>query len=298
MIVLFGRAFGWLTTFRLWWAYWGRFPEHPLLRLKGPPTPDSERARWLSAAVIGFALLLLPVLWVVGFSVALVAIAVGGTLRGGVAAAMSARYVAYERHQSRLSLVGLTPAGMLGAVWLLAMRAFRESKPGQFATRYIHNAQGIVGFGAVAIVVVFLLGTALMLVSDSGVPNDGDTAAAVDTAVGVAVLFGSVGLWLWLDNVQSPLIGVLIGISVGYGSTRPGEAASAALGIYTAVQGMMLAAAALLLALSAGWHDGLRMLAVCVALFITREAALRISWKRVCALYNAQGFELVHLLRF
>ncbi|MBK9123433.1 MAG: hypothetical protein IPM16_09995 [Chloroflexi bacterium] len=298
MIAFFGRTFGWLTTFRLWWAYWGRFPEHPLLRLKGPPTPDSERARWLTAAAIGFALMMLPVLWLVGFSVALVAIAVGGTLRGAVAAAMSARYVAYERHQHRLSSIGLAPAGMLGAVWLLAMRAFRESKYGQFATRYIHNAQGIIGFGAMAIVVVFLLGTALMLVGDPGSADEGDTQAAVDTAVGVAVLFGSVGLWLWLDNVQSPLMGVLIGISVGYGSTRPGEAAGAAAGIYTAIQGAMLAAAAAMLVLSAGLHDGLRVLTVCVTLFVTREVLLRVMWHRVCALYNAGGFELVQLLRF
>lgn len=297
MITLLSRVFGWLMTFRLWWAYWGRIPDHPLLRLKGPPTPDSERARWLTIALGTLVVLMLPVLWVVGFSVALLAVAVGGTLRGAVAAAMSARFVAYERQQHRLSSIGLAPAGMLGAVWLLAMRAFRSTPIGQFSTRYIHNAQGIIGFGAVAIVIVFLLGTTVMLV---GEPNDDReaTAAAVDTAMGVTVLFGSVGLWLWLDNVQSPLLGVLIGISIGYGSTRPGEAAGSALGLYAAIQGALLAAAALVLVLSTGLHDGLRIFAVCAALFVVREVLLRVMWRRVLEAYNAQGMELVQLLRF
>lgn len=298
MIAIFGRAFGWLTTFRLWWAYWGRMPDHPLLRLKGPPSPDGERARWVTIAAVFFALMMLPILWVVGFSVALIAIVIGGTLRGGVAAALSARYVAYERRQHRLASIGLAPAGMLGAVWLLAMRAFRESKYGQFATRYIHNAQGIIGFGAMAIVAMFLLGTALMLVGDVGIVDDSDTAAAVDTAVGVTVLFSSVGLWLWLDNVQSPLMGVLIGISVGYRSTQPGESAGAAAGLYAAIQGVMLSVAVLMLIVSAGLHDGLRVFMTCAALFVTREVLLRVLWQRVCTLYNAQGFELVQLLRF
>src|SRR5690606_37097709 len=120
--------------FRLWRALWGRLPDHPLMSAIKPPKPGSySNGDGCSPLLISMILLMsLPALWVVGFSFALLAIGVGGTLRGVAAAALTARGVYQEREIGRLDLLGLAPGGLLGAGWVLALREFRISRLGRF----------------------------------------------------------------------------------------------------------------------------------------------------------------------
>lgn len=293
------RLLGWLVSFRLWRALWGRLPQHPLMSAVKPPKPGSGgEGDGCSPMVIGMILLLsLPALWIVGFSFALLAIGVGGTLRGFAAAALTARGVHQERDIGRLELLGLAPGGILGASWILALREFRVSRLGKFVNRYVHNAQRIIGVGGLIMVALITLGT-LIFQFDGIADIDGSgVTPALEYVFGALQLVTVTALWLFSDNAQSPVIGTLIGIWAGVNARRKAEAAAAAAAVYTALQGTLIAAAVFIWTLGLHLSDGLVIASIVLGLMVAREAAIRLIWSALRRHLNASGAELANVLR-
>lgn len=293
------RLLGGLASFRLWRALWGRVPQHPLMTAIKPPKPGSRsQGDGCSPLFIGFILLmLLPALWIVGFSLALLAIAVGGTLRGIAAAALTARAMHQERETGRLALLGLAPGGMLGAGWVLALREFRLSKSGQFVNRYIQNAQRIIGIGGLIMVVLITFGT-LVFQFDGVADLDGSgITPALEYLFGALQLVCITALWLFSDNAQSPVIGVLIGIWAGTSARRKAEAAAAAAALYAALQATLIAAAIFIWTLGAQTPDGLRGGLIVLAMLAIRELLVRLLWMGLRQHLNASDTELAAVLR-
>lgn len=294
------RFFGWLISFRLWRALWGRVPEHPLMSVIKPPKPGSNSTGdGCSPLLISMILLMsLPALWIVGFSFALLAIGVGGTLRGVAAAALTARGVHQERDIGRLDLLGLAPGGLLGASWVLALREFRMSRLGKFVNRYVQNAQRIIGIGGLIMVSLITFGT-LIFQFDGIADIDGSgVTPALEYVFGAVQLVAVTALWLFSDNAQSPVIGVMIGIWAGVNARRKAEAAAAAAGIYTAVQATLIVTSIYLWTLRMGLSDGLMFFLIVLGVIATREAAIRLMWVGLRRHLNASGAELANVLRF
>jgi hypothetical protein len=292
------RMFGGVLSFRLWRAMWGRVPDHPLMTIVKQPPASSDTG--CSPILISMLLLmLLPALWVVGFGFALLAVTIGGTLRGAAAAALTARGVRQERTIGRLDLLGIAPGGTLGAGWIIAMREFRLSRSGLFANRYIHNAQRIIGIGGLVMVLLITFGTLLFQfegVADFG--GSGVITPAVEYMLGAMQLVAVTGLWLLTDNAQGPLIGVMIGIRSGLSGRRAAEAAGAAAAQYGALQVVLLAAAVFLWAAADHMLDGPRLGLTLTAIVAVREIVLHVLWRSLQFHLNATGAELAVVLRF
>lgn len=294
------RLFGWLTSFRLWRALWGRVPEHPLMSVIKPPKPGSSSSGdGCSPLLISmFLLMSLPALWIVGFSFALLAIGVGGTLRGFAAAGLTARGVHQERDIGRLELLGLAPGGLLGAGWVLALREFRMSRLGKFVNRYVQNAQRIIGIGGLIMVALITFGT-LIFQFDGIADIDGSgVTPALEYVFGAVQLVVVTALWLFSDNAQSPVIGVLIGIWGGMNARRKAEAAAAAGAVYAALQGTLIAAAIFIWTLGVPLPAGAVLALIVLGVIAVREALIRLIWNGVRHRLNASGAELANVLRF
>lgn len=293
------RLFGWLISFRLWRALWGRVPEHPLMSAIKPPKPGSSSGGdGCSPLLISMILLMsLPALWIVGFSFALLAIGVGGTLRGFAAAALTARGVHQERDIGRLELLGLAPGGLLGAGWVLALREFRMSRLGKFVNRYVQNAQRIIGVGGLIMVSLIVFGT-LIFQFDGIADIDGSgVTPALEYVFGAVQLVVIIALWLFSDNAQSPVIGVLIGIWAGVNARRKAEAAAAAAAVYAALQVTLIATGIFIWTLGVRLPDGAVLALIVLGVIVTREAAIRLIWGGVRRHLNASGAELANVLR-
>lgn len=292
------RVFGGILSFRLWRALWGRVPDHPLIRIIKPRPGSSDSG--CSPILISVLLIMsLPALWIVGFGFALLAVAVGGTLRGAAAAALTARGVRQEWLIGRLELLGIAPGGMLGAGWILAMREFRLSRTGEFANRYIQNAQRIIGIGGLVMVLLITFGT--LIFQFEGVADfdgSGSVTPAVEYVLGAIQIVMVTGLWLLTDNGQSPLIGVMIGIRTGLTSRRASEAAGIAAAQYGALQVVLLAGAAFLWSFGERMEDGPRLGIVLIAVIAAREIVLHSLWRALRHQLNATGAELPVVLRF
>ncbi len=291
------RLLGWALTFRLWRSLWGRIPGHPLLATLKPKRPKSGDTGCSPVLIGALLLLALPVMWVVGFSLALIAIVGGGTVRGMFASALTARALYQERGSGRLDLLGLTPSGVLGAGWVLALREFRLSALGQFANRYIHNAQRIIGIGGIFIAAVITFGT-LIFQFDGVADLDGEgITPALVYVLGAVQLVVVVLIWLFTDNAQSPLLGALVGIWAGLRARRKAEAAGMGVALYAVVQVLLFMPALLILLLSTGIPDGMRLALSVGFMLVAREIVLRAVWSALCRELNATGAELVNVLR-
>jgi hypothetical protein len=294
------RFFSWLISFRLWRALWGRLPEHPLMSMIKPPKPGSSSGGdGCSPLLISMILLMsLPALWIVGFSFALLAIGVGGTLRGFAAAALTARGVHQERDIGRLELLGLAPGGLLGAGWVLALREFRMSRLGKFVNRYVQNAQRIIGVGGLIMVALISFGT-LIFQFDGIADIDGSgVTPALEYVFGAVQLVAVTALWLFSDNAQSPVIGVMIGIWAGVNARRKAEAAAAAAAVYAALQVTLIASAIFIWTLGLPLPHGVILASIVLGVIIAREAAIRLMWGGLRRHLNASGAELANVLRF
>jgi hypothetical protein len=293
------RLLGWLISFRLWRALWGRVPEHPLMSAIKPPKPGSSSSGdGCSPLLISMILLMsLPALWIVGFSFALLAIGVGGTLRGFAAAALTARGVHQERDIGRLELLGLAPGGLLGAGWVLALREFRMSRLGKFVNRYVQNAQRIIGVGGLIMVSLIVFGT-LIFQFDGIADIDGSgVTPALEYVFGAVQLVVIIALWLFSDNAQSPVIGVLIGIWAGMNARRKAEAAAAAAAVYAALQVTLIAGGIFIWTLDVHLPDGIVLASIVLGVIAMRETTIRFIWGGVRRHLNASGAELANVLR-
>lgn len=291
------RFLGWSITFRLWRAFWGRIPDHPIMAVVKPKRGDSSDFG-CSPMLIGTMLIMaLPVMWVVGFSLALIAVAIGGTARGAAAAVLTARAVYHERGTRRLDLLGLTPVGVLGIGWALSLREFRLSGLGEFINRYIQNAQRIIGTGAVIMVSMLTLST-IIFQFDGVMGMTGDEVVpALEYALGALQLVLAVVCWLLADNAQSPLTGAIIGIWSGLQARRKHEAAALAAAVYAMLQLILFAIALFIWVLASGHTDGVRIGFAVLFMVCAREVLLRVLWVLLCRHLNATGVELPAVLR-
>lgn len=291
------RVLGWALTYRLWRALWGRVPGHPLMAVIKQRRAKSGDTG-CSPVLIGVLLLLsLPVMWIIGFGLALMAIVGGGTVRGMFAAALTARAIFQERDRRRLDLLGMTPAGLLGTGWVLALREFRLTYAGQFANRYIHNAQRIIGIAAICMTALITFGTlAFQFEGVADLDGEGVTPA-LDYILGALQVVFAVLIWLFTDNAQSPLIGALVGIWTGLRARRKPEAAGTSAALYAIVQLSLMMPAILIWFTAYTIPEGLRLVMVIVLMCVAREIVLRVIWSVICRDLNANGTELPAVLR-
>lgn len=285
-----------ILTVRLWRWFWAEFPAHPLMwTVRATPVRSADMG--CSPLLIGLLLMFgLPTLWVIGFGFALIAVGVGGTLRGIAAAAMTARAVYHERGTGRFDLLGLTPHGLMGAGWVLAQREFRRTTAGQFVNRYIQNAQRIIGIG-VAIMTSLIIVSTVIFQLEGVVDAEGGVRPALEYALGVAQLVGVALVWLISDNAQSPLLGVLMGMWGGMAGRRKYEAGTMAAAFFTLAQLILFLAAVMLWQVAADLPEGLRLALPVALIIISREVMLHMAWRYACARLNAAGTEIPLALR-
>jgi hypothetical protein len=127
--------------------------------------------------------------------------------------------------------------------------------------------------------------------------GSGGITPALEYVMGALQLVVVTGLWLFSDNAQSPLIGVIIGIWAGMNARRTPEAAGIAAALYGALQLTLLVGAAYVWTIGTGVAEGPRLGAIITVVIISREVILRALWSALRRHLNASGAELAAVLR-
>ncbi|GEM_PF-1944221 len=298
----------WLLTARLWALFWGRTPRHPLFVMRFRHlAPIRHRPPWLNSVlvtVLGTFLVLTMFVWiqilVVLFFALILCIPFGGTLRGLVFSVEVARGIHREGQDSaRMALFQMMPPGQLGIAWLLGVRAVRLSRANRTFTLVIRLAQWLVG-GA-----TFLFaGIGLVSIMTALIDSNYATQSFYTWRAWIFPILGSgvIILWMVVDNLQAPILGVLCGLWGAATGSRTMVASAVAIGVYLTLMFSCALGTSLLIGLvgaltlsapnSSLWVYIATWLMFPVITVGLREMAIRRMWTLVRRRMNADGSEL------
>lgn len=233
-----------VMTLRLWRMFYRILPQHPifwrkLFIRKTPPPPLTMRGR-LRRVLIGFVatIVMLPTLLILSIALGVAAVALvffGGLVSGLQAALGVGAAVAVEYQLRRGEQVALAPAGTVGLCCALGARHIRTNKTSLRLRRLIVAAMmlgtiGLAFVGIVNVMVLFLVGINAM---DTGTGGPSvDIIALFAPLINAAIVLGV----LYIDLIQSTILGVFAGMLAGYRTAERSGALWLAAGLFLAGQ--------------------------------------------------------------
>lgn len=289
----------WTLSARLWHVLFQSLPRHPLFWLPlsaTTPDPDerkhllSNRRYWRWAAngffvaiAIVVVLLALPLV-ILLLSLLFVMLLNGGTIAGLVIAVGTSDRIAREISARRIDVLAVTPVGLIGTHWLIAMQHLRWSSTAVNVRRLVETL-----YVALTLLVPFCALFGLIGFVD-------------DTTWAWVLIVLLIGCAIWMDYGQSLVTAVLIGISAPALSSARTDADVAALGGFIGLQIAVYVVGLVTMAIMGGvfevfgWTStpSLALLTLLrVAFFVAlREAVIVVLWRWQLDRFNALPAEL------
>ncbi len=233
-----------VMTFWLWRMFYCILPQHPifwrkLLQRKTPPPPLTRRAK-IRRVLIGFVatVLMIPTLLILSLvlGVAAVVLVLFGGLVSGLQAALGVgAAVAAEYQLRRGEQIALAPAGAAGLCWALGARHIRTNKTSLRLRRLI--VAGIL-FGTIGLAFVGIVNFAVVILIGVNATNPDTVTPAVNgLELFVPLINAAIVLAvLYVDLIQSTVLGLIAGMVAGYRTAERGGALWLAAGLFLGVQ--------------------------------------------------------------